>query len=98
MIFTGNSLVSVNCCHKSLNYLHELYHIFFSATWLPGVQRIADRYLKNPVRVNVGSLDLQACHSVTQLVEFINMEDKQERVSIKERSVYKICVQFVDSY
>ena len=52
----------------------------YSATWPPGVQRMADKYLKDPVRVNVGSLDLQACHSVTQLIEFINVEDKQDRV------------------
>ena len=26
-------------------------------------------------------MDLQACHSVTQLVEFINPEDKQDRVN-----------------
>ena len=56
-------------------------HPIYSATWLPGVQRIADQYLKDPVRVNVGSMDLQACHSVTQLVEFINPEDKQDRVN-----------------
>lgn len=53
--------------------------IMTSATWLPGVQRIADQYLKNPIRVNVGSMDLQAVHSVTQMVEFINAEDKQSR-------------------
>ena len=56
-------------------------HPIYSATWLPGMQRIADQYLKDPVRVNVGSMDLQACHSVTQLVEFINPEDKQDRVN-----------------
>ena len=41
---------------------------------------MANQYLKDPVRVNVGSLDLQACHSVTQLIEFIETEDKQARV------------------
>lgn len=30
-----------------------------SATWPLGVQRMADQYLKNPIKVNVGSLDLQ---------------------------------------
>lgn len=54
--------------------------VMTSATWPSDVQRMADKYLRNPIRVNVGSLDLQACHSVTQLIEFINTEDKQERV------------------
>ena len=29
-----------------------------SATWPPGVQRMADQYMTDPVRVFVGSLDL----------------------------------------
>ena len=43
---------------------------------------MADKYLCDPVRVNVGSMDLAACHSVTQLVEFIEFQDKQARVRI----------------
>lgn len=31
---------------------------FHSATWPKGVQRMADQYMKDPVRVFVGSLDL----------------------------------------
>lgn len=31
---------------------------FCSATWPKGVQRMADQYMKDPVRVFVGSLDL----------------------------------------
>ena len=33
--------------------------VMTSATWPPDVQRMADQYLKNPIFVNVGSLDLQ---------------------------------------
>ncbi|XP_002163544.2 probable ATP-dependent RNA helicase DDX43 isoform X1 [Hydra vulgaris] len=54
--------------------------IMTSATWPPGVQRMADKYLRDPIRINVGSLDLQACHSVSQLVEFIEQHEKQDRV------------------
>lgn len=50
-----------------------------SATWPKGVQRMADQYMTNPVRVFVGSLDLNACHNVTQLVEVLDPEDKKER-------------------
>lgn len=35
-----------------------LFYFGYSATWPKGVQRMADQYLKNPVRVFVGSLDL----------------------------------------
>lgn len=54
--------------------------VMTSATWPLGVQRMADQYLQHPVKVNVGSLDLQACHTVTQLVEKIDSTDKKERI------------------
>ena len=33
--------------------------LVFSATWPPGVRRLADAYLKDPYQVYVGSLDLR---------------------------------------
>ena len=44
------------------NY-HKDYHIYFlicivSATWPEGVRRLATSYMKNPMQVFVGSLDL----------------------------------------
>eukprot|EP00795_Rhopilema_esculentum_P007439 gene7439-13201_t len=54
--------------------------VMTSATWPQGVQRMADQYLNNPIKVNVGSLDLQACHSVTQLIERVESADKKERI------------------
>ncbi|XP_022097065.1 ATP-dependent RNA helicase DBP2-like [Acanthaster planci] len=54
--------------------------IMTSATWPEGVKRLARKYMKNPFHVNVGSLDLSACHSVTQLVEVIDEEYKRERL------------------
>lgn len=53
--------------------------IMTSATWPKGVQRMADQYMKDPVRVFVGSLDLNACHNVTQLVEVVDPADKKAR-------------------
>jgi ATP-dependent RNA helicase DDX43 len=53
--------------------------IMTSATWPPGVRDLAKSYLTDPVHVNVGSLDLAAVHSVTQLVEFMNGSEKKER-------------------
>ncbi|XP_021379022.1 probable ATP-dependent RNA helicase DDX53 [Mizuhopecten yessoensis] len=54
--------------------------VMTSATWPEGVRRLADAYLKDPFQVFVGSLDLAAVHSVKQLVEIIDEEEKKERV------------------
>lgn len=53
--------------------------IMTSATWPKSVQRMADQYMNDPVRVFVGSLDLNACHNVTQLVEVLDPAEKKER-------------------
>ncbi|PIK35535.1 putative ATP-dependent RNA helicase DDX43 [Apostichopus japonicus] len=53
--------------------------IMTSATWPPGVRRLSQKYMKDPIFVNVGSLDLSACHSVTQLVDFVEEEEKKDR-------------------
>lgn len=50
--------------------------IMTSATWPPGVRRLAQSYMSNPIQVCVGSLDLAATHSVRQVVEVVEEEDK----------------------
>ncbi|XP_065843388.1 probable ATP-dependent RNA helicase DDX43 [Oscarella lobularis] len=54
--------------------------IMTSATWPPEVRRMTDMYLTDPVQVNVGSLNLAAVHTVTQLVEMIGQDEKRERI------------------
>lgn len=54
--------------------------IMTSATWPPGVRRLAQTYMNNPVQVYVGTLDLAATHTVTQEIEIIDEEDKFVRV------------------
>ncbi|GAB1609143.1 probable ATP-dependent RNA helicase DDX43 isoform X1 [Argonauta hians] len=54
--------------------------VMTSATWPPDVQEMADRYMKDPVKINVGSLELTAVHSVEQRVEIIEEYDKKERL------------------
>lgn len=51
-----------------------------SATWPPGVRRLASSYMKNPIQVYVGSLDLAATHTVTQIVEIVQEDEKFERI------------------
>ncbi|CAB4032257.1 probable ATP-dependent RNA helicase DDX43, partial [Paramuricea clavata] len=53
--------------------------VMTSATWPSAVRRMASQYVENPVQVNVGSLDLAACHSVTQLIEIMDGEAKKDR-------------------
>ncbi|XP_034665458.1 ATP-dependent RNA helicase DBP2 isoform X2 [Drosophila subobscura] len=54
--------------------------IMTSATWPPGVRRLAQSYMNNPIQVCVGSLDLAATHSVKQVIELL--EDESEKYSI----------------
>lgn len=50
--------------------------VMTSATWPAGVRRLAETYMKDPIQVNVGSLDLAAVHTVTQKIVFIEEDDK----------------------
>lgn len=52
--------------------------IMTSATWPEGIRRIANDYMDNPLQVCVGTLDLAACHSVTQHIEIIAEEEKRQ--------------------
>jgi len=50
--------------------------VMTSATWPENVRRLARQYMKDPVTVFVGSLDLAAVHSVTQIL--IKCEDEKK--------------------
>ena len=39
----------------------------FSATWPSSIQKLASEFLSHPVKVTIGSQDLSASHSVTQV-------------------------------
>ncbi|TGZ47066.1 probable ATP-dependent RNA helicase DDX43 isoform X1 [Temnothorax longispinosus] len=52
--------------------------VMTSATWPQGVRRLAQSYMKNPIQVFVGSLDLAAVHSVTQRIYMINEDEKSD--------------------
>lgn len=51
--------------------------VMTSATWPSGVRRLAETYMKDPIQVNVGSLDLAAVHTVTQNIVFVEEDDKE---------------------
>ncbi|NWI35465.1 DDX43 helicase, partial [Picathartes gymnocephalus] len=51
--------------------------VMTSATWPDGVRRLAKSYLKNPMIVYVGTLDLAAVNTVQQKVIVIREEEKR---------------------
>ncbi|XP_058057873.1 probable ATP-dependent RNA helicase DDX43 [Anopheles bellator] len=54
--------------------------VMTSATWPDGVRRLAQSYMHDPIQVYIGSLDLAATHTVTQLIEVMDEEDKYHRI------------------
>lgn len=58
-----------------------MFCAFVSATWPQGVRRLAQSYMKNPIQVCVGSLDLAAVHTVTQKIYMISEDEKLDMVS-----------------
>ncbi|XP_039282349.1 ATP-dependent RNA helicase dbp2 [Nilaparvata lugens] len=52
--------------------------VMTSATWPLGVRMLAKTYMKDPVSVHVGSLDLTATHTVEQVIEIMTEEEKEE--------------------
>lgn len=60
--------------------------LYFSATWPQGVRRLAQSYMKNPIQVFVGSLDLATVHTVTQTIYIIEEEEKTNMVNIMRNS------------
>ena len=55
--------------------------LFFTATWPNEVQRVARKFLTNPVQINVGSSKaLVANESVTQFIEIVPKSSKYEHL------------------
>ena len=54
--------------------------VMFSATWPVEVQRLANAFLAKPTKVTIGSEDLAASHTITQVVEVIEPERRPNRL------------------
>jgi ATP-dependent RNA helicase DBP3 len=54
--------------------------VMFSATWPKSIQQLASEFLSNPIRVTIGSEDLSANTKVKQIVEVIEMEQRDARL------------------
>jgi len=60
----------------------ERHTLMFSATWPNDVQRLAQKYFKNPIRITIGNEKLSGAKRVTQIVEV--MEEKEKRTRLRK--------------
>lgn len=72
--------------------------LMFSATWPPAIQKLASEFLCNPVRVTIGSADLSASHSVSQVCAPLPLSPRGTQQSqtppceVCKRTRYSACV------
>merc|ERR1719187_1346670 len=52
----------------------------FSATWPEAIRSLAQEFLTDPVKVTVGSEDLAANKSITQIVEVVEERDRDDKL------------------
>ncbi|KAI1722798.1 DEAD/DEAH box helicase domain-containing protein [Ditylenchus destructor] len=55
--------------------------LMFSATWPRDVRKLALDFQKQPVFLNVGSMELSANHNIEQIIEIIQEDNKQKRLA-----------------
>lgn len=71
----------LSLCPASGPTIHDRQTVMFSATWPESIRSLADKYLKHDViRVTVGSEELSANHRVKQIVECIQMYEKDRKL------------------
>lgn len=54
--------------------------VMTSATWPDGVRELVKSYMDNPVQVHIGSLNLAAVHTVTQIVDIVRESEKNDKL------------------
>lgn len=54
--------------------------LMWSATWPKEVKNLTRDYLVDPIQVTIGSLELAASHTITQLVEVVTEFEKRDRL------------------
>lgn len=53
--------------------------LMFSATWPDDVAQLAEDYLQDYIRINIGSLQLYASHNITQIVDVVEEREKDDK-------------------
>ncbi|MBN3274650.1 DDX17 helicase, partial [Polyodon spathula] len=51
----------------------------WSATWPKEVRQLAEDFLRDPVQINVGALELSANHNILQIVDVCQESDKDSK-------------------
>lgn len=64
--------------------------LMWSATWPKEVQRLARDYLQDEIQVTIGSLELAASHTITQVVEVVEPYDKKEKLIKKVAELHEV--------
>lgn len=59
----------------------------WSATWPKEVQALAEDFLNDYVQVNIGSLELAANHNIHQIIEIMEENEKEARLSALLREI-----------
>jgi superfamily II DNA/RNA helicase len=54
--------------------------LMWSATWPKEVQQLARDFLRDPIQVNIGTLDIKASKHIVQEVEFLEDHEKMPRL------------------
>lgn len=54
--------------------------LMWSATWPKEIEQLAHEYLNNWIQVNIGSMQLSASHTITQIVEVVPHFEKGQRL------------------
>lgn len=53
--------------------------LMWSATWPKEVRKLAEDFLKDPIQLNVGSLQLSANHNILQIVDVCQENEKDAK-------------------
>jgi len=67
----------------------ERQTLMFTATWPSEVQRMAQNFLKNPIRCTIGGTNLAASHNVTQNVEIVKDWEKEKKLQALLAQIHK---------
>ncbi|KAG5890212.1 hypothetical protein JTB14_028754 [Gonioctena quinquepunctata] len=58
--------------------------VMTSATWPMGVRRLAQSYMSDPIQVYIGSLDLAATHTVSQVIQLMPDDDNAKMEAVMD--------------
>ena len=54
--------------------------LMWSATWPKEVQSLANEFLRDPIQVNIGALEVHANHDILQIIDVCMEYEKETKV------------------